>query len=150
MHRFTTDQGIEFLKKFEGCSLNLYTCSAGYPTIGYGHKLKPEEDFDVIDYDIAEKLLRDDLLISERSVIRNINIPLSDEQFDALVSFTFNLGSGALQRSTLKQKINSSILLDPEDIEDEFLRWVRSGNTKLSGLINRRKAEAKLYNYGEY
>jgi lysozyme len=150
MHRFTSDQGVEFLKKFEGCSLNLYTCSAGYPTIGYGHKLKPDEDFDVIDYDEAEKLLRDDLLISERAVIRNIATPLSDEQFDALVSFTFNLGSGALQRSTLKQKINSFIFPEPEDIEAEFLRWVHSGGIQLPGLINRRRAEAKLYNYGEY
>ena len=124
--------------------------SAGYPTIGYGHKIRPEEEFDVIDYEIAEELLKNDLFMSERAVIRNVQSPLSDHQFDALVSFSFNLGSGALQISTLKQKINSGIFLDPEDIHNEFLRWTYSSGMKLPGLINRRTAEARLYNYGHY
>jgi lysozyme len=150
MHRFVSELGVEFIKKFEGCSLSIYQCSAGYPTIGYGHKIKPDENFDVIDYCTADELLKNDLVISERAVIRNIESPLSDYQFDALVSFTFNLGSGALQRSTLKQKINASMFLDSEDIHHEFLRWTYAGGIKVPGLIHRRDAEAKLYNYGEY
>ena len=145
-----SDKGIEFLKNFEGCSLNIYKCSSGYPTIGYGHKLKPDEDYDLITYEQAESILKNDLLHTERSVIRNIQQNLSQEEFDALVSFTFNLGGGALQRSSLRYKINSDIFVEPEDISAEFMRWVYSSGIKSSGLINRRKAEANLYNYGEY
>lgn len=150
MHRFTSDRGIEFIKHFEGCSLNLYKCSAGHPTIGYGHKLNDNEDFDFISADQAENILRNDLIIIERSVLRNISSPLSDNQFDALVSFTFNLGPGALQRSTLRQKINDNFNYTQEDIYNQFIKWIYASGQRNLGLLRRREAEAHLYLTGEY
>lgn len=79
---------------------------------------------------------------AERAVLRLISVPLTDGQFDALVSFTFNLGAGALQRSTLRRKVNRE---EHEDVPAEFLRWVWAGGRKLNGLIRRRRAEATLY-----
>ena len=80
--------------------------------------------------------------MAERAVLRLITVPLSDGQFDALVSFTFNLGSGALQRSTLRRKVNRQ---EYEDAALEFGKWVWAGGRRLKGLINRRKAEAALF-----
>ena len=80
--------------------------------------------------------------IAERAVLRLIKVPLTDGQFDALVSFTFNLGSGALQRSTLRRKVNRE---EHEEVPAEFLRWVWAGGRKLRGLVRRRAAESVLY-----
>ena len=105
--RNITPNGLDLIKRFEGFSQTVYFCPAGYPTIGYGHVVKDDEDFsEGIDEAEAEELLRQDTMIAERAVLRLINVPLTDGQFDALVSFTFNLGGGALQRSTLRRKIN--------------------------------------------
>jgi lysozyme len=81
-------------------------------------------------------------LIAEQAVCRLVKVPLTDGQFDALVSFTFNLGSGALQRSTLRRKVNRE---EHEEVPREFLRWVWAGGRKLKGLVRRRAAEADLY-----
>ena len=75
-------------------------------------------------------------------MLRLIKIPLTDNQFAALVSFTFNLGGGALQRSTLRQKVNRK---EHGEVPAEFMKWVRAGGRKLPGLIKRRAAEAALY-----
>lgn len=75
-------------------------------------------------------------------MLRLIKVPLTDGQFDALVSFTFNLGSGALQRSTLRRKVNRE---EHADVPREFLRWVWAGGKKLKGLIKRREAEIVRY-----
>lgn len=80
--------------------------------------------------------------IAERAVLRLISVPLTDGQFDALVSFTFNLGAGALQRSTLRRKMNRG---EAEDVPAEFMKWVWAGGRKLKGLIKRRCAEALLF-----
>ena len=90
----------------------------------------------------AQALLAKDVWSAERAVLRLITVPLTDGQFDALVSFTFNLGGGALQRSTLRRKINRE---EHTDVPPEFLRWVWAGGRKLKGLVRRRKAEATLY-----
>ena len=87
-------------------------------------------------------LLLKDVSFAERSVIRLIKVPLFDGQFDALVSFIFNLGSGALQRSTLRMKVNRE---EHKEVPDEFMKWVRAGGIRLRGLIRRRMAEAILY-----
>ena len=71
-----------------------------------------------------------------------VNMPIDDRQFDALCSFTFNLGSGALQRSTLRRKVNYD---EHGTVPDEFRRWVWAGGRKLTGLVRRREAEARLY-----
>ena len=107
--RHVTDDGIALIKRFEGFSPTIYICAGGWPTIGYGHVVtegERERFAGGIDEPEAEDLLRRDVGIAERAVLRLILVPLSDGQFDALASFTFNLGGGALQRSTLRRKVN--------------------------------------------
>jgi len=120
-------------------------CPAGYPTIGYVHlvtEANKEQFLDGVDEDEALELLRKDVAVAERAVLRLITVPLTQGQFDALVSFTFNLGSGALQRSTLRQKVNRE---EHDDVPAEFMKWVWAGGRKLKGLVKRRKAEAAIY-----
>lgn len=102
--RHITEAGLNLIKRFEGFSPTIYICPAGYPTIGYGHVVLAHEQDQfaagIMQADATE-LLRKDVRIAERAVLRLISVPLTAGQFDALVSFTFNLGAGALQRSTL-------------------------------------------------
>ena len=141
--RNITQNGLDLIKRFEGFSRTVYFCSAGYPTIGYGHVVKDDEDFAAgIDEAQAEELLRQDAKIAERAVLRLINVPLTDGQFDALVSFTYNLGGGALQRSTLRRKINRE---EHAEVPEQFMRWVWAGGRKLKGLVRRRAAEVIFY-----
>ena len=141
--RHITQNGLDLIKRFEGFSRTVYFCPAGYPTIGYGHVVKEDEDFSAgIDEAMGEELLRQDVQIAERAVLRLINVPLTDGQFDALVSFTYNLGGGALQRSTLRRKINRE---EHGEVPEQFMRWVWAGGRKLKGLVRRREAEAGLY-----
>jgi GH24 family phage-related lysozyme (muramidase) len=143
--RRITQTGLELIKKFEGFSSHIYICAAGYPTIGYGHLVKENERAEFangITEAQALELLRKDVQIAEKAVSRLITVPLTDGQFDALVSFTFNLGSGALQRSTLRNKINRE---EYEDVPAEFMKWVLAGGRKLEGLIKRRNSEAYMY-----
>lgn len=143
--RHITQNGLDLIKRFEGFSRTVYFCPAGYPTIGYGHVVKDDEHFlSGIDEAQAEELLRQDAQIAERAVLRLINVPLTDGQFDALVSFTYNLGSGALQRSTLRRKINRE---EHAEVPEQFMRWVWAGGRKLKGLVRRRAAESDLYAY---
>lgn len=144
MRHITTD-GINLIKRFEGFSSDVYWDAAGLPTIGYGHLLRPGEA-EMFKNGISEEagvaLLIKDVLVAERAVIRLISVPLSNGQFDALVSFTFNLGSGALQRSSLRRKVNRE---EHDEVPAEFMRWVWAGGRKLRGLVRRREAEASLY-----
>ena len=146
--RNITQNGLDLIKRFEGFSRTVYCCPAGYPTIGYGHVVKDDEDFSAgIDESQAEELLRQDAQIAERAVLRLINVPLTDGQFDALVSFTYNLGGGALQRSTLRRKINRE---EHAEVPEQFMRWVWAGGRKLKGLVRRRVAESELYQYSQF
>lgn len=141
--RKTCLEGIDLVKEFESFSSTIYICPAGHPTIGYGHIIWPWEDYSAgITEDEAEKLLRNDMLIAEIAVQKYINVELSDFQHGALVSFTFNLGAGALQRSTLRSKTNRAEFIDAAD---EFLRWVYAKGRKLRGLVRRREAERILF-----
>lgn len=143
--RKISDLGLGLIKSFEGFSSVIYICPAGYPTIGYGHLVRDAEIAfynDGITVEEGEELLRKDALSAERAVINYISVPLSDGEFDALVSFTFNLGAGALQRSTLRRKLNRG---DYVGASGEFKRWAWAGGRKLSGLIRRRKAESKMF-----
>jgi GH24 family phage-related lysozyme (muramidase) len=143
--RHITQAGIELIKRFEGFSHTVYICPADYPTIGYGHVVKPQEREQFasgITPEQAETLLRQDVQTAERAVLRLITVPLTDGQFDALVSFTFNLGAGALQRSTLRRKVNRG---DHANVPAELRKWVWAGGRKLKGLVKRREAEAVLY-----
>ena len=144
--RHITKDGLDLIKRFEGFRPTTYICPAGWPTIGYGHVVRESEQerFSAgIDEREAEELLRHDVEAAEKAVLRLIHVPLSDGQFSALVSFAFNLGAGALQRSTMRRKINRG---EHEAVPAEFRRWVWAGGRKLKGLMRRRAAEAALFN----
>lgn len=140
--RHITDIGIDLIKRFEGLSLKPYLCPARLWTIGYGHVIREGEGLEQVTENEAEDLLRKDLLASEKSVLRLVDVPLTGGQFDALVSFCFNLGGGALQRSTLRQKLNRC---EYDDAADEFPKWCWAGGRRLSGLLRRREAEKELF-----
>jgi lysozyme len=145
--RHITEDGLDLIKRFEGFRPTVYICPAGWPTIGYGHVVRESERerFSVgIDERAAEELLRGDVETAEKAVLRLVHVPLSDGQFSALVSFVFNLGAGALQRSTLRRKVNCE---EHDDVPAEFRRWVWAGGRKLRGLIRRREAEAVLFDH---
>jgi len=145
--RHVTEEGLNLIKRFEGFSSTVYICPAGYPTIGYGHVvLAHEQDqFETgISQAEATELLRKDVRIAERAVLRLISVPLTDGQFDALVSFTFNLGAGALQRSTLRRKVNRG---EHKGVPTELMKWVWAAGRRMPGLVRRRKAEALAYSF---
>ena len=146
--RHVTDAGLDLIKRFEGFSPTIYICPAGYPTIGYGHVVlahEREQFAACITQAEATDILRKDVGIAERAVLRLISVPLTDGQFDALVSFTFNLGAGALQRSTLRRMVNSG---EHESVPTELMKWVWAAGKRLPGLVRRRSAEASAYYSG--
>lgn len=140
--RYISESGLNLIKHFEGFSPKVYLDAAGLPTIGYGHLIKTGEVFTTLDLEEAEILLKEDVAIAERAVSKLVHVPLTANQFDALVSFSFNLGSGALQRSSLRQKLNRGEYMSAAF---EFPRWVWAGGKKLPGLVRRRHAELAHY-----
>jgi lysozyme len=141
--RHITHNGLALIKQFEGFMAEPYLCPGGYWTIGYGHVIKNPKDYPYsLTRDEALELLAQDVIRAERAVLRLITAPLSNGQFDALVSFTFNLGAGALQRSTLRRKVNRE---EHTDVPAELMKWVWAGGKKLNGLVKRRKAESMNY-----
>lgn len=136
-----SERGIALIRRFEGFSAAPYLCPAGYWTIGYGHVMPKHEPMQLTESE-ASLLLMADMRCAEVAVTRLIQAPLTQSQFDALVSFTFNLGGGALQRSTLRRKVNRE---EHQEIPAEFQKWVFAGGKRLSGLVARRKAEVRLY-----
>ena len=148
--RRVTDEGLALIKRFEGFAPEVYVCAGGWPTIGYGHVVRDGERdrfADGIDEATAEALLRRDVETAEHAMLRLIQVPLEDGRFDALASLTFNLGSGALQRSTLRRKVNRE---EHGAVPAEFRRWVWAGGRRLKGLIRRREAEAVFYAEGPH
>ena len=137
----TSRKGIEFIKAHEGLRLDAYLCPAGVPTIGYGHTHGVKMG-DRITEEQAERLLIGDLAVAERGVNR-YGFDLTQNQFDALVSFVYNIGAGNFRSSTLLKRLKDNPN-DP-DIEYQFRRWVYGGGKVLPGLVRRRKDEAKLY-----
>lgn len=141
-------KGFELIKRFEGLQLKPYRCPAGIPTIGYGNTYYPngkkvQLTDEPITQSIADKLLESLLPPYEKAVDSFCRDDINQNQFDALVSFAYNLGVGNLQKSTLIKKVN----LNPKDVSiaDEFLKWNKSNGTVLKGLTTRRQAEADLY-----
>lgn len=137
----TGEKGLELIKEFEGLRLTAYLCPAQVWTIGYGHTAGVRQG-DVIIEAQADAFLRHDLAASELAVGRRVTALLNQNQFDALVSFTFNLGAGNLSRSTLLKKLNAG---DYAGAAEEFLRWNRAGGKPLAGLSRRRAAERALF-----
>lgn len=139
-----SQQCINLIKKFEGFFDKAYVCPAGKNTIGFGSTMwmdgQPIKMGEVITMEGAEKLLKWEM--DKKSVVLQ-NLNLNQNQFDSCLSFIYNCGIGAFNRSALKKKI----VLNPNDptIRDEFMRWVNKGSSFEKGLTRRRKAEADLY-----
>jgi GH24 family phage-related lysozyme (muramidase) len=142
----TSDKGIALIKQFEGCKLTAYQDSVGVWTIGYGWT-QPVDGKSIragmtIKQETAERLLKTGLVSYESDVSRLVKVGLTQGQFDALVSFTYNLGSRSLSTSTLLRKLNAG---DYTGAADEFLRWNKAGGKVLKGLTRRREAERALF-----
>ena len=131
------------IKDFEGLSLECYFCPSDVLTIGYGHTGTDVYIGQRITEAEAESLLRSDLKYYEENVNRLITRPLTQHEYDAIVSFTFNVGAGALEISTFRKRINSGESKRTCFLE-EFPKWVNSGNQALAGLQRRRDAEIAL------
>ncbi len=136
-----SEDGIDLIKRNEGLRLKAYRCPGGIWTIGYGHT-SGVMDGDVITKEQAEELLKKDIKEIEYK-LNSLNLNLTQNQFDALVSFIFNVGWSNFKSSTLLKKIR----INPDDpsIRYEFSRWVFANGKKLNGLIKRRNEEANLY-----
>lgn len=142
----TSESGIDFIKKWEGFSPIPYLCPAGKSTIGYGHVIRANETIPTLTEAQADILLRGDLLYRESAVNTCVQAPINQNQFDALVSFAYNLGGAALMESTLLRFLNS---MKYQDAADQFLVWDKAHiNGKLvivDGLKARREAERVLF-----
>jgi lysozyme len=144
----SSDNGIRLIQEFEGLRLTSYLCSAGVPTIGYGATFYQDGSKVKLGQTItntqANQLLKDHLKEFEGAVIGLLNTTkVNQNQFDALVSFTFNLGAANLAKSQLLRFIKAN----PNDpkIAAEFAKWNRAGGEVSRGLVRRRKKEAELY-----
>ena len=137
----TGQKGLTLIKFYESLKLQAYKCPAGIWTIGYGHTGNVCVG-DHITIEMALSLLAQDLKVQE-DTINKLNLPLSQNKFDALVSFVFNCGTGNFANSTLKKKV----VINSEDpaIKDEFMKWTRGGGIVLPGLVKRRNEEQILY-----
>lgn len=150
-----SDAGLRFIAKYEGLRTELYNDSAGHCTIGYGHLVhtgpcdgsEPEEFKRGITRERAEELLRADVARFEKAVNDRVKVELAQHQFDALVSFTFNVGAGNLANSDLLAKLNRG---DYASVPDELNRWVYGGGRKLPGLVRRRRDEGTMFRDGAY
>ena len=149
--------GVKLLKEWEGCKSHVYNDPAGIPTIGVGHKLTQSElssgkitikgaaikcaeglsDQQMID------LLAQDLRPAQEAVNGDVTVALTQNRFDALVSFTFNVGTGAFAASTLRKVLNQG---NYDEVPNQLRRWVHAGGNVLPGLVTRRENEIKLWN----
>ncbi len=149
--RAVTENGIALIKWSERFVDHIYICPAGWPTIGWGHVVKDweRERFagGISEEEGEDILMREDLPRYELSVCRQIKVPLDDCMYDALVDFTFNLGGGALQRSTLRQRLNRE---DYAGAAEAFAAWKWGGRPLrvMPGLVKRREIERILFMYG--
>jgi lysozyme len=145
MKKKTSETGKSLIKEFEGFRAKSYICPAGVWTVGYGttriNGNKVAEGTQLTT-DEADIFLEQDLKVFEDAVNKNVDVELTQNQFDALVAFVYNVGIGNFQSSTLLKKLNGG---DYESASEQFLRWDKAGGKKLAGLTRRRKAEQKLF-----
>lgn len=137
-----SQKGIDLIKNFEGCRLTAYKCPAGVLTIGYGHTGADVKEGQTITQEQAEKLLRSDLVVHCNNVSGLVKVPLNQNQFDALVSFEYNIGYGNFKSSTLLRLLNQG---DYNGAAEQFQRWRYANGKVLSGLITRRQKEKDLF-----
>ncbi|GAA5098235.1 lysozyme [Bartonella acomydis] len=149
--RKISKEGFALIKKWEELHLSAYKNPTGEWIIGYGHTNAygaPEihKDMKITEVE-AEKILRQDLKQFEHVVEKTVTVSLSNEQFAALVSFSYNIGTEAFCHSTLLKKLNKG---NYEAVPAELLKWTRVGGKRLQGLVNRRAAEVGLWAQGSY
>lgn len=148
-----SDDGLKFIKREEGTRLKIYKDVCGYDTVGVGHLLTEEEKAsgvfnDGITEEQALELLRKDVGEAEKAINDLVKVPLTQEQYDALCSFCFNLGRAALRSSNLLKKLNAQ---DYAAVPAEFLKWNKARNPSTKklevskGLAARRQREAELF-----
>lgn len=144
-----SEKGLELIKRFEGCSLKAYPdpATGGAPwTIGYGWT-RPVDGVAVhpgmeINQAKAEQLLRCGIVSYEQDISKLVRVRINQNQFDALVCLSWNIGTRAFSTSTLLQKLNAG---DYQGAADQFLRWVNAGGREMPGLVTRRRAERDLF-----
>jgi lysozyme len=143
-----SQNGVDFIKHFEGFSSDRYKCLSGFTAIGYGHNiLEHEKDLVHVTEEEATELLKKDASIAENCVLSKVKVPLEQHQFDALVSFSYNVGIGNFSNSTLLKLLNKG---DYAGAADEFLKWVFVKKVKTKGLEKRRESERNLFLTGNY
>jgi lysozyme len=149
----TSEKGKQFIKNYEGLRLKAYTCEAGKISIGYGYtgniNGKPINKDTIITKEFADKLFMDSILSVEKAVNKLIKVPtLTQTQYDAIISFVYNVGAGQFSSSTLLKELNNKNF---NDIPQNFLLWNHIDTNKTSeGLTKRRLKEAYLFFFGEY
>ncbi len=138
-------EGIALIKRFEGCSLTSYLCQAQIPTIGFGSTRGVEMGMEITQ-ERAEALLLEDLAEFEQAVNECVNVPLEQNQFDAIVAWCFNIGQNAMRNSTLLKVLNNS---EYQKVPSEMKRWnkvtVNGEKVVSDGLMRRREAESLLF-----
>ncbi|MFK5947951.1 MAG: lysozyme [Methylococcales bacterium] len=138
--------GLDLLKQFEGWRAQVYLDSANLPTIGYGHLLKDNETYFMINKMEGEALLKQDVSVAETAVNKMVSVNLSQNMFDALVSFVYNVGAGAFKASTLLRVLNAG---DYQEAQRQLAVWnkITVDGVKIvsQGLVYRRKQEQNLF-----
>jgi lysozyme len=142
MSRRINAAGLELVKSFEGLRLQAYRDAVGIWTIGYGHTPGVKAGQTITEAQASQFLVAD-LADAESAVERFVTVPLNDNQFAALVSLTFNIGTEAFRRSTLRKKLNAG---DYAAVPAQLALWIKGAGKTLPGLVRRRKAEADLWN----
>ncbi|HBO7470569.1 TPA: lysozyme [Pseudomonas aeruginosa] len=137
----TSQRGIDLIKSFEGLRLSAYQDSVGVWTIGYG-TTRGVTSYMTITVEQAERMLANDIQRFEPELDKLVKVPLNQNQWDALMSFVYNLGSANLASSTLLKLLNKG---DYRGAADQFPRWVNAGGKRLEGLVKRRTAERALF-----
>ena len=137
----TSLEGVSLIKKFEGCELKAYKCAAGVLTIGYG-STKNVQEGDEISQDHADHLLEVELEEYEGYVKEYVTAPLNEDQFSALVAWTYNLGPNNLKASTMLKVLNEGKY---DEVPHQMQRWNKANGEILEGLVRRRKAESLLF-----
>lgn len=142
----TSDVGVDLISGFEGTRFKAYDDGVGVWTIGTGTTVYPNgvkvKQGDTCTPEQAKTYFKHDLAKFEKTVNESVTVPLTQNQFDALVSLTYNIGSGAFNNSTLLKKLNKG---DYQGAADQFLAWKKAGGKVLPGLVRRREAERALF-----
>lgn len=136
-----SQKALDLIKKYEGFRSEAYLCPAGVWTVGYGTTEGVTRGVKIT-REFAEKLLQEDLEARGKALLEEVFVPINQNQFDALLSFVYNVGIGAFRRSTLRKLVNSKRF---EEAAREFLKWNKAGGRVLPGLTTRRQEEMALF-----